>query len=283
MSASPEPVIDQTAHASWPSTPVQSFWRSPTFIVVLLFALIWMLVMAFRWELRAQWWAYQATQAASPADRDFYITRLASIGDRSLNALPLLLDHADPNVRMGGITILRYCASPRALDMLIARLGDAEPDVAGSAATAIAWRPKAAQQVPRLVEAAAGRSAWGVAVALGRVGGKQAQDALQAMLATQPDASVKAQVIDSLGLLGCKEALPLMHKSLEDARPIDRLPHSQLSAMRAIGALSPELAAKGIDPMSAADSASTSPTVAAVAGRWIRLLSGITTSSSPVD
>jgi HEAT repeat protein len=251
--------------------------------VALLLVLIWVLLMVFRWQLRAEWWAYQVTQAESAEGRDFYVTRLASIRDKSLTAVPMLTEHPDAGIRLAGITILRYCESPRAAELLLGMLGDTNPDVSGAAATNLAWRSRPASFIPQLRELATSTSpaAWGATVALGRIGGDEAEQTLEQILSTADNPNVKAQAIDSLGLLGREEALPLMQKALADERHVDHLPHSQLSAMRAIGALSADLSAKGIDPASAADSASTAPTVGAIAAHWIRLLSATTTSSAP--
>jgi hypothetical protein len=63
-----------------------------------------------------------------------------------------------------------------------------------------------------------------------------------------------------------------MIDALNDDRIVQILPQSQLSAQRAVATLRPELRARGADPNSALQAASTVPTVAAIAARWIRLL-----------
>jgi HEAT repeat protein len=251
--------------------------------VLLLLVGVWALAMFFRWEIRAQWWAWQATRAESRDARDYYVVRLASIRDKSLHALPMLIDDSRADVRESAITILRHCESARSADYLLDLLADEEPDVAGLAATALAWRRDARQHVPlleRILSHADDPRAWGAAVALGRIGGLEAQSALCEALGRPGPPHVTAQVIDSLGLLGCREAVPLMMQARQDTRPISVLPHSQLSAQLAIRALQADLRSRGADPASALASASSPATVAGVAEHWIRLLSGTPTAGN---
>lgn len=249
--------------------------RSPAAVIVLVFVLIWILIMAFRWQLRAQWWAYQVTQAETPEQRLFYTARLASIRDKSLGAIaPLLTDHPDRDIRIVATDILRYCESGRAVDILLTMLDDRDPEVAGIAATMLAWRSDAREYLPTLeklwmTDAA---SRWGLAVAAGRIGGSAAEQFLMAQLGRDLQPHVKAQAIDSLGLLGSRAAVPLMKEALADHREIDVPPFSQISAMRAASALSVQLASQGIDPASATRATTNAPTVADVATRWIDLL-----------
>lgn len=251
--------------------------RSFLVLAVLLVA-IWVIGMLFRWEIRARWWAWQITRAESREDRVFYLTRLASIRDRSLGAVDMLIENPRAEIREAGIGVLRYCESERAADRLIAMLGDASPDVAGMAATALALRPDSHRYVGRLemLFDRKGPPQWGAAVALGRIGGPHAHDLLESALSVPvtPDSvpEVRAQIIDSLGMMGRRDAIRLMHEALQDHRPIRTLPFSQLSARRAIAALQPDLRAHGMDPAQAMAAADSPPTVAGVAGRWLQLL-----------
>ncbi|HON68870.1 MAG TPA: HEAT repeat domain-containing protein [Phycisphaerae bacterium] len=248
--------------------------RHGSFIAVLLLLVgVWVLAMLFRWEIRAQWWAWQAVRAETRETRDYYVVRLASIRDQSLPALARLIDDPRAEVREAAITVLRHCEGARGADCLLDLLADEEPDVAGLAATALAWRRDARQHVTTLQHVLSRGDdprAWGAAVALGRIGGPEAQAAL--CEAAPPH--VAAQVIDSLGLLGCREAVTLMMRARHDTRPIDVLPYSQMSAQRAIQALQGDLRSRGVDPASALASASSPATVAGVAEHWIRLLTG---------
>lgn len=250
--------------------------RHRTFVLLLVLVFVWSAAMVFRWELRAQWWAYQVTHAASPIERDYYVTCLASIGDKSERVLRRLMNDDRPEIREAAITILRFCAEPQAADRLFELLADENPDLAALAASTLAWRPDAQQHVPRLQEilvaSPVDARAWGCAVALGRIGGDQAEAALCNALTRACPPDVKAQVIDSLGLLGCRQAVPLITDALTDHRPIRVLPHSQLSARKAIQALHADIMAQGTDPATALAAVTAEPTVSGVAARWLPLL-----------
>lgn len=269
LTGSPAPLTPE----AWPRR------RVPLIAIILVMVAAWSLVMIFRWELRAQWWAMQVTRVESQPERDFYITRLASIGDKSLRVLPALLNDSRPEIREAGVQILRYCEDERAGEYLIGQLRDPEPEVAMLAAGNLAWRPGASRYVSRLCESLRSRkddpAAWGIIVALGRIDGPEAEQALiEACEASRPP-EIRAQAIDSLGMLGCKQAVPLVLEAMTDHRPLAVLPQSQLSARRAIGALGAQLAARGANPDQARASIATEPTVAGVAAHWYRLLTGM--------
>jgi hypothetical protein len=264
---------------------VQRTGRRAFFVLLVILVALWAVAMVFRWELRAQWWAYQLSRSATVAEHDFYVIRLASIRDKSQHAVGRLMKDQRPEVREAAVTILRFCEQPRATDRLFALLADDTAEVAAMAAMALAWQPDANRHVPRLRETLSaamyddGRR-WGHAVALGRIGGPDAEAALCDALAGSCAPDVKAQLIDSLGLLGCRQAVPLMIDALGDHRPVTTLPHSQLSARRAIQALQSELLSKGADPLSALAASTSEPTVAGVATRWIQLLAEPAANSS---
>ena len=241
-----------------------------------LLVLLWLLAMFFRMELRAQWWAYRLTRAAGVADRQYYLVRLAAIGDESLGAVGRLLGDSRAEVRSMGITVLGYCKGPAASEFLLAALGDADPEVAATAALELALRPEAAALVPRLaaiLEGGGSAPAWGACVALERMGGPAAEQVLLTALPKVSDADVRAQIIDSLGMLGSKAALPALRGMLADRRPISRLPASQGGALRAIGALQGRLASKGVDIKALAEASRSDRTVASVATRALGMIS----------
>ncbi len=251
--------------------------RRSFFVLLVLLVAIWAVAMVFRWELRARWWAWQITRSESRENRDYYVTHLASIQDKSLGAVGLLLHDSRPEIRDAGITVLRYCESERATGRLIAMLADESPDVAGMAATTLAWRAGSRRYVGQLETLLnrKGPPQWGAAVALGRIGGPEAERALASALpnADSP-ADVRAQIIDSLGMLGCRNSLGLITEALQDSRPLSTPPFSQLSARHAVAALQSDLRTHGMDPAAAMAAAASPPTVAGVAARWLALLAG---------
>ena len=260
------------------STPTNSvptkrfFW---VYVAGLL--LLWLLVIMFRMELRAQWWAYRLTRVTSTDDHQYYLTRLAAIGNKSLGPISRLLDDPRPEIRQSGMTILHYCSHPSVTELLVAKLSDPSPDMVAAAALELALRPKSRDLLPQLGTIALAddsASAWGACVALERFGGPDAISTLLQVLRQTTDADVRAQAIDSLGMLGSQEAVPTLKEMLTDQRPISRLPASQRSALRTIGALQQKLVTQGMDPQAMAEASQSQNTVASVAERSLRLIQG---------
>lgn len=260
-----------------PSPPAAANRGRRRFVVVLLgLVVLWVVVMLFRWELRTRWWAWRLTEVESREDRQYYLTRLAAVGDRSLDAVPRLLHDGRPEVRDMGLTVLRYCESPRAGALLLEMLDDEAPDVAAMAASLLAWRPEARAYVPQLfmaIQTGQGREAWAAAIALGRIGGPDVEQLLLTVVHPKMGPDIRAQVIESLGLLNCGAAVPAMIDALADRRSLETPPFSQRNVARAIGSLQGEIVAKGGDP-GAMMAAAETPTVASVAAQWLTMMTG---------
>ena len=286
-----QPPLPPTAQKS-----SRGFW-----IAIIALLLIWSIALFFRWELRAWWWTHQLKQSSTPEERAFYLARIASINDARIawTAASKLQNDPRPEVRAAAVVILRqHTKHMKAAFQLVNSLRDDDPLIVMDAAVAIAESPHAAKFIKAFgsnLKYTKGNIAWGAAAALGRIGGPEAEQVLIDALtgpdtSTEPDTlaeplepDVKAQVIDSLGFLGCKRAIPLMIEAIDDDRPISRKPQSQLSAERAIAALAGQLPNLGINPQSALQQSALqqsalqavaiTPTVSAVAQRWAQLLS----------
>jgi hypothetical protein len=110
------------------------------------------------------------------------------------------------------------------------------------------------------------------AVALTRIGGTETEALLIDTLQRRPDPDACAQLIDSLALLECRRAVPLIETYSDDNRPLAILPASYRAAQSAIEHLRSELIARQADPDELLKIMEVEPTVAGVAGRALRLL-----------
>ncbi len=245
-------------------------------IAITILLLIWVVAMLFRMQIRAQWWSYRLTQVQSQDERAFYVARLASIGDRSLAALPRVLNHPCDEVREAGITILHYCPDDRARVLLLERLHDRNEDVGARAALELSRRKDSDEVMPMLRDVLLNRgdphTGIAAAVALERIGGPDAEAILISALRQTEDANLRAQIIDSLGILGSRSAVPAITRCLSDDRPVTCLPASQRSAQRAIAALQGDLAGKGIDVPALLEANRRAATVSSTARRSIHLI-----------
>ncbi len=255
-----------------------------TIIGVIVLGLLWLTAMYFRWEIRAQWWAWQVRRAQTPAAQNYYTACLASIGNRALEAVAPLAADERAEVREAALRILRRCEGSRADRLLFTMLTDTNDDLVAMAAIELARRDRAGTVrllIDRLASTRrsddtaapdARRVQRAALAALGRVGGPEAQAALLDALATADDPDLLAQAIDALGMLSCREAVPLIAARLRDDRLLTVRPASWNSAARAAAAVQRDLAARGIPPGALIEAAGAPVTVAGVAARTLRLL-----------
>ena len=244
---------------------------------IVILAAVWLLGMFYRMEIRAHWWAYRLQHVNSAEQRQYYFACLASAGDRSLPALPRLLNDPRADIRVLGVRVLRWCPSQQARDLLLARVTDESDTVSAQAALELTRRPNRFDILPILAEiirTTDPRSARMAVAAIERIGGSQAEALLLTQLPVTEDVDLLAQVIDSLGMLASRQAVPLLKKLLDDERTISILPISQQRAQQVIANVQGQLTAEGIDPQAVLDAAHSEQTIASVAARALRLITG---------
>lgn len=248
-------------------------------LAIAVLVLAWLGVMFFRMELRAQWWAYQLTQVESQQDRNYYLTRLAAISDKSLGAVDRLLGDPRDEIRKMGVTVLVRCKSLRARQRLLTMLTDESGEVWAQASLGLASRPDAAELIPVMSQLLRGediQSARAAAFTLERMGGPQAEEILLDSLRTATDPDLSAQLIDSLGILRCQSAVPLLKDLLGDDQPVAALPANYASVQRAVAALGEDLSTRGINPQELLEATQVEMTVASFAARSLHLITGET-------
>jgi len=238
---------------------------------------VWGVVMLYRMEIRAHWWAYRLQNANSAEQRQYYFACLASIGDKSLTALPQLLNDPRAEVRLCGVQLLRWCPSEQARELLLAHIADESDKVSSRAALELARRPDCNEAIPILedmIRTSKPRAACMAVAAIERIGGPQAEAALLRQLDTADEPDQLAQVVDSLGMLASRPAIPALVGLLADERAISILPVSQRRIERVINEMQGQLTAQGIDPKAVLDATHSEATVASVAKRALRLIDG---------
>ena len=266
---------EQTTPATETVRPLVPKRSRSTLIAIVALILAWGIAMYYRNALRATWWSYRLTAAESIEERDYYVVRLASLQDTALVGLSRVLTDPQPETRSAGIRILHYCQSPRAIPYLVDRLDDVSDQVASRATVELVRRGQDELVLARLRvlitqgETVSVRSA---AAALARIGGTEAETLLIDALQRRSDADTCAQIIDSLALLECRRAIPLIEAHSDDNRPLTALPASYRAAQAAIEHLRGELIARQADPDGLLKTMQIEPTVAGVARRAAELL-----------
>ena len=251
--------------------------RSRTVVAILILVVAWTTVMSFRWQIRTRWWAYRLTRAETRQERDYYLTCLCDVGNRSLGALGRIVRDPRPEIRRLAVTVLENCTGDAAEERLYQLLVDEDADVGVRAAGELVLRRDTKEIVQALQGSLcgpAGPRASSAAAALRRVGGPEAEKVLLSALSHATDADLKAQVIDSLGLLACERAAPLLIEALADHRPVTQLPYSRRSALRAPAATREQLASEGLDPRAARAALEGELTVASVAAQSLAWIAG---------
>ncbi|MGB9623727.1 MAG: HEAT repeat domain-containing protein [Phycisphaerae bacterium] len=248
-------------------------------IIIAALVVLWAAAMLFRWEIRARWWGYRLAHTDSPASRAYYFACLASIGDRAVGTAGRLLRNPSPEVRLEAVGILHRCRSERAGALLLQAMGDGDADVREAAALGLALHHDKAA-MPSLLEMLRSDdadTALAAAVAMQHIGTPQAAAALVETVRTRAvgerSATLRAQAIDSLGLIGDRQAVPALIECLTDERPVTTRPAADRALLRAIEAIGPDLARQGLDPKSLA--AMPAPvTVADLAARALQRITG---------
>jgi hypothetical protein len=267
-------VMEEPPATARPRNANRGMWIAIGVLVVL-----WATAMLFRWEIRARWWGYRLAHAESPQSRGYYFACLASIGDRAVGAAGGLLRNPSPEIRMEAVGILHRCRSAKARGLLLEAMQDPDIDVREAAALGLALYHDhtALPELLRMLKCDQQDTALAAAVALQRIGNPEATAALlkaaRAGTAEGRFASVRAQAIDSLGLLDVREAVPVLIECLTDERPVTTQPAAERALRRAIEAMGADLAKQGIDPQSLA-SGRPPVTIADVAVRALRRITG---------
>jgi HEAT repeat protein len=89
----------------------------------------------------------------------------------------------------------------------------------------------------------------------------------------QRSPALRAQAVDSLGLIGDKHAVPALIECLSDERTVSSLPAAERAMRRAVEAMGGDLLKKGIDPKALA-TAPAPTTVADLAARALERITG---------
>lgn len=204
------------------------------------------LAITFRTPLRSRFWAWQVIHADGVEERAAPLTLLCNAGDRGRWGTETLLTHSDPEIRQFGVVVLQHVQSDRVPPRLLELLADPSEAVAEMAALGLAIHGDTSviPELKRMFRAGDFGTASAVAVALERLGGPEAADAL-AVLANEPaDAACRAALIDALTAIASPSCAGSLLGLLDDHRPCD----VPTRADRLVEQFSPLAAGHGLIP-----------------------------------
>lgn len=253
--------------------PRRARWFVPA---VLVLVSIWLLVMVFRWEIRAHWWTNRLIAAESREDRDYYAICLASAADQAVYAdvLKRIINHPDPGTRRYALHILHFAESDQAEKLLAEMITDDDLTLAVQAGVELAKRDRevVSHLASEMLETESPDLQRRGIVLLGRTGGEQAKQRLRNRLPKLDDPLLIAETIDALTLLDDRIAIPTIETYIDDERQVEPLPFMQRSAAAAMRGLAPQLRAQGVDMEHIKETATSPVTVGSIARRSLTLL-----------
>lgn len=155
-------------------------------------------------RIRAHWWARQLTRTEDSTEQTFYLSSLAAVGEDACGAVVRLADDKRAEIRSLAVIALGALPDGGGIDALGRLLGDADQDVAESAALRLAFAEgaPAEERARRLLMEGVASSESGVAAAaaaaLSQVRSPAALAALGRAVREHPAPRVRAQAVESL-------------------------------------------------------------------------------------
>ncbi len=205
--------------------------------IIITMVAVWLAVMAvllFSDTVRTRYWGWRLARAEAPAEQDYYASRLARRADHAVSVAGKLLGHADPNVRLLAVEVMDQASGDEPIDPLFTGLTDEEVEIRHAAALALGRRANP-DVIGRLSQMASGGDATvatAAVFALQRAAIPPAEDAIIHVLETTDSIEVRAQAIESLGLLGVERARPVLTRMLQDSRRVTTMPANERAMWR---------------------------------------------------
>jgi hypothetical protein len=153
-------------------------------------------------RIRAHFWARQLAETQDPGQQAYYLASLAAVGHSAAGAIEALARHELPQNRALAVVALARLPEQSGLDELARLVGDADREVAESAALSLAFM-EGVEPVQALLRAIASDSpttAAAAAAALSRIDPPDALGALCTAASSHPHPLVRAQALESLAV-----------------------------------------------------------------------------------
>ncbi len=246
-----------------------------TLLVAVLLLGIWAVVMIYRMEIRAHYWAYALAQCETESEREPYLIRLAAVEEHALGALEGLIDHPDADVRGEALYLAGRLDHPEVTALLLEGLGDDDSANAWLAACHLARRCNEApllQELIRMCTPGSDRSWEYAAVTLGMSRDAEAVEAIlgHADAATEPDQL--AVWIDALRLARHDSGIAFLETLTDDDRPITMTPPSERHLPGLLASMKPYGQVEGLDAMSMTMISPSDRTVGSFAAEALEML-----------
>jgi hypothetical protein len=218
--------------------------RAGTIIAIMV--VLWLVVIFFRNDIRAHWWAYRMARTADHEQRMSCFLRLASLKDRAVPAVLPLLNEPDAGVRSFVVAVLHHGTSERALQGLVTASSDPDLNVRRSAIQGLALRgdPPALRALERLLRESDERTAMMAANALGSALSPDGQRALIDAVISHPRPGVRVEAIRTLADARATEAVPALIEALTDHDVYEGVTEADTKALAGFDAVAVQFMAR---------------------------------------
>jgi hypothetical protein len=215
-------------------------------IIIAVMVLLWLLVILFRNDIRAHWWAYRMARTANYDQRMSCFLRLASLKDRAVPAVLPLLNEPDAGARSFAVAVLHHGTSKKALQGLITASSDSDPNVRRSAIQGLAFRgdPPALEALERLLREDNERTAMMAANALGLVPTPDARRILMEAVTSHPRPGVRVEAIRALADARATEAVSALIEALADLGVYEGVTEADTKAVAGFDAVAAQFMAR---------------------------------------
>jgi HEAT repeat protein len=208
------------------------------YIAIAILVILWLVAMACRNQIRAQFWAYRLRNTEDLTVQTQYLARLASLGNAAIPAARSLLADGNPTVRSQGLVILNHAPDPAATELILLATRDPDEWMRESAVRGLAARNDVDALISILKRDDA-TTAGAAADALASMRIERAIPVLIEQLDPARPTAIRVEVIQALARMKAAQAIPALQNCLEDQTSFDGLTVSEKSAHNAVAEMSP--------------------------------------------
>lgn len=226
--------------------PTQASGRLRIGLLVLLAVVGFALVVVFRWEIRAWWWARCLARSADATERIYYAACLGGAGEAALPAVEGLLDSSDAGVRSHAVAVLNNVDGDESLALLERACDDDEATIRESAVLGISFRssPGIVAILRRIADHTDEDTAMLATSRLGAIHSAETLEMLRELAVSHASAGVRAQAIQSLSAWPIADVGDVLVACLEDNTSYPSLTATERAAREILAGAAPELASR---------------------------------------
>lgn len=235
-------------------------------VSIVVMVAVWAVVIGFRNQLRARWWAYRLVRAEQVEERTEYLRLLVSLGPTAVPVAEGLLGQTDPSMRSLAMPILHHAECDRAHRLLVDATNDHDEVIRQQAVLGL----RGYGDVPTLSRIARREdpaAACAAVIGLASLASPQAIDVLIDLVppkANHDGLAVRVQAIQSLGQLEVARAAAALRACLDEQTVFEGMTAAEQSAAVALRMLHPDQDVAEPEPR----------TVAAFAAQALRSIAG---------